>query len=104
MEMTPNRSILPSPMNVRTWLACLWIPLVATAAEPLFMEGEKIEVKKVSGQARVQDLQRYSQGTWSGTAHLWWTGAKPGESLELALPVVKEGVYRLGGGFTKAVD
>lgn len=95
-------------MNIRTLLARLLLPLVAlrVAAEdkPFFIEGEKLEVRKVSGQARVQDLRRYNQGTWSGAAHLWWTGAKPGESLELALPVAKAGVYRLGAGFTKAID
>lgn len=98
---------LPS-MNFRPWIACLLLSLPATHVvaddKPLFWEGEKLTVLKVNGQAREQDLRRYSQGTWSGAAHLWWTGAKPGDSLELALPVAKEGVYRLGAGFTKAID
>lgn len=109
MAERPIRSNFSPTMNVRTLLARLLLLLIAlrVAAEdkPFFIEGEKLIVRKVSGQARVQDLQRYNEGTWSGAAHLWWTGAKPGDSLEVALPVVKAGAnIRLGAGFTKAID
>jgi putative membrane-bound dehydrogenase-like protein len=75
------------------------------AQEPaVLLEGEQLKVLKHTGQARPQDLHSYRHITWTGMAHLWWTGAKPGDVLELALPVAKDGEYRLGAGFTKAVD
>lgn len=75
------------------------------AQEPaVLLEGEQLKVLKHTGQARSQDLRSYRHITWSGMAHLWWTGAKPGDVLELELPVAKDGVYRLGAGFTKAAD
>ena len=43
-------------------------------------------------------------GNWSNDAHLWWTGAKPGDKLDLAVPVEKAGTYRLKMQLTKAVD
>jgi hypothetical protein len=42
--------------------------------------------------------------TWSSAAQLWWTGAKPGDRLELSVPVVKAGKYQLLAQLTKAVD
>lgn len=74
------------------------------AGQPLLLEGETLRVLKHAGNARQQDLRPFGEGGWSGNAHLWWTDAKPGESLELALPVATAGTYRLGAGFTKAVD
>jgi len=41
---------------------------------------------------------------WSGGSQLWWTGAKPGDKLTLALPVGKAGKYELVMAFTKAID
>jgi len=32
---------------------------------------------------------------WSNDAHLWWIEAKPGEKLELALPVANAGEHKL---------
>jgi len=43
-------------------------------------------------------------GDWSNESHLWWTGAKPGDTLELAVPVEKAGTYKLKMQLTKAVD
>ncbi len=42
--------------------------------------------------------------SWSGDAHLWWINAKPGDKLELALPVAATGTYRIGMQLTKAPD
>jgi hypothetical protein len=77
---------------------------VAAEDKPFYIEGEKLAVRKVSGQAKPQDLRSYMQGSWSGSAHLWWTGAKPEDALELTLPITQAGVYRLGAGFTQALD
>ena len=41
---------------------------------------------------------------WSNGAHLWWIGTKPGDKLDLALPVKQAGKYRLGMQLTKAPD
>ena len=53
-------------------------------------------------------LQTQNMAGWgmkvSDNAQLWWTGAKPGDRLELALPVVKAGKYQLLAQFTKAAD
>lgn len=70
----------------------------------LFMEGESIKILKKSGTLRSQDLHTYGPGLWSGDRHLWWTGSKPGNIIELAIPVTKEGNYRIGVGLTKARD
>ncbi len=41
---------------------------------------------------------------WSNDGHLWWIEAKPGNKLDLALPVKQAGRYRLGMQLTKAPD
>ena len=73
-------------------------------ADDVFFEGEKMKVLHSSGRVTPQDLRPYGDGAWSNNAHLWWTNGKPGETLELALPVAAAGKYRLACGLTKAVD
>ncbi len=89
-------------------LLSLFLTLLSISAAgqntPTLLEGEKLAVRKVSGQAKPQDLRSYKQGSWSGSAHLWWTGAKPDDALELTLPITQAGVYHLGAGFTQALD
>ncbi len=68
------------------------------------LEGEGLKVlAKTGGNPQEQDLGNF-EGQWSNDAHLWWTEAKPGDKLELALPVEKSGRYRLGMQLTKAPD
>jgi len=55
------------------------------------------------GQVRTQAMTRY-EGTWENGDHLWWTGAKTGDKLELAVPVEKGGLYRVSIVLTKARD
>jgi hypothetical protein len=43
-------------------------------------------------------------GTWKNNDHLWWTNAKPGDKLEVAIPVKKTGTYQLSVVLTKARD
>jgi putative membrane-bound dehydrogenase-like protein len=50
------------------------------------MEGEKIGKKASAGTAESQAMGGFPNDTWSGDSHLWWTGAKPGDVLEMELP------------------
>jgi hypothetical protein len=68
------------------------------------LEGEQMKIlSRTGGNAAPQDMYGFGPD-WSGDTHLWWTGAKPGDTLELALPVEKASVYRLNVQLTKAVD
>jgi hypothetical protein len=68
------------------------------------IEGEGMKVlSKTGGNPQRQEMTGY-EGDWSNEAHLWWTDAKPGDRLELALSVEKEGKYRLSLQLTKARD
>jgi hypothetical protein len=71
---------------------------------PGVVEGEALTVlSKTAGNPQEQDLLPFGE-KWSNDAHLWWTGAKPGDKLELALPVEKTGHYSVLAQFTRAVD
>ncbi|MBN2315050.1 MAG: DUF2961 domain-containing protein [Sedimentisphaerales bacterium] len=68
------------------------------------LEGEQLKIlAKTAGNARTQDMSGYGE-KWSEEAHLWWTDAKPGDTLDLAVPVKKTARYRLKMQLTKAVD
>ena len=68
------------------------------------LEGERLKVlSKTGGDPHEQDMSGYGP-EWSGEAHLWWTDAKPGDKLDLALPVAKAGPYTLKMQLTKAID
>jgi hypothetical protein len=68
------------------------------------IEGEKMRVlAKTGGTMQEQDMTGFA-GQWSNDAHLWWTGAKPGDRLDLALPVPQTAKYKLSLHLTKAPD
>ena len=68
------------------------------------LEGESLKVlSKTGGKTQTQDLVAYGSN-WSDQVHLWWTEAKPGDTLTLAVPVEKAGKYRLTAQLTKAID
>jgi hypothetical protein len=68
------------------------------------LEGEQLKVlSKTAGKPQEQDMTSY-EGDWSGGAHLWWTEAKPGDRLELAVPVTAAATYQITAQLTKAVD
>jgi hypothetical protein len=68
------------------------------------LEGEELKIlRKTAGSPAPQDMSGFGSD-WSGESHLWWTGAKPGDTLDLAVPVEKAGTYRLKMQLTKAVD
>ncbi len=71
---------------------------------PGAIEGERLKIlSKTGGDPQEQDLTMF-EGRWSGDAHLWWINARPGDRLELALPVAQTGRYRLLAALTRAVD
>jgi hypothetical protein len=67
------------------------------------IEGERMKILAKTGNPHEQDLSGH-EGQWSNGAHLWWTGAKPGDKLELALPVKEAGQYKITLQLTKAKD
>jgi len=68
------------------------------------IEGEKLKILgKTGGEPQEQDMTGFGE-QWSNGAHLWWIGTKPGDKLDLALPVKQVGKYRLGMQLTKAPD
>ena len=68
------------------------------------LEGEQLKIlAKTGGNTQEQDLGNH-EGEWSGESHLWWTGGKPGDKLDLALPVAAAGTYKLTAQLTKARD
>jgi putative heme-binding domain-containing protein len=76
-----------------------------TGRVPDSLEGESLRVLATSvGRARPQSLDIFPKYAWSGTHHLWWTGAQPGARLELELPVKTDGRYVLDMVLTRAPD
>jgi hypothetical protein len=49
-------------------------------------------------------MANFKSGQWSGNEQLFWTGARPGERLELELSVPQDGTYDVAGVLTKARD
>ena len=65
------------------------------------IEGESLQVAKLSGgQQQVQQVSNL----WSNNAHLWWIDAKPGDTLDLVLPIATVGESQLSRELTKAFD
>jgi hypothetical protein len=68
------------------------------------LEGEQMKIlARTAGKAEPQDMYGYGP-VWSGDSHLWWIDARPGDTLDLAVPVQKAGKYRLTMQLTKAID
>jgi hypothetical protein len=90
----------PAPLKERVGY---WIP-VESAKVKGAIEGESLKVlSKTGGDPQVQDLTGFGE-SWSNDAHLWWINAKPGDKLDLALPVAKTATYKVGMQLTKAPD
>ncbi|MCL4206619.1 MAG: c-type cytochrome [Pirellulaceae bacterium] len=69
------------------------------------IEGESMNViGKTAGNVRNQNMKGFGKDRWSNADHLWWTGAKPGDKLELEVPVEKDGRYGVEMVLTKAHD
>jgi hypothetical protein len=46
----------------------------------------------------------FGPGKWSNDDQLWWTGAAPGDKLEVVLAVENSGTYDVSVKLTKAID
>ena len=68
------------------------------------LEGETLKVLEVKGGGVKPQAMGGFGPHWSGGSHLWWTGAKPGATLTLELPVAEKGKYQLFGALAKARD
>ncbi len=69
------------------------------------LEGESLKIiGKSSGTARSQPMSAFTKDKWSGNNQLWWTGAKPGDHLELEISVKSAGSYSVETVFTRARD
>jgi hypothetical protein len=95
-----NDPYRPLPLSERVGY---WTP-IETFKVTGAIEGEKLRIlAKTGGKTQEQDMTGFA-GQWSNDAHLWWTQAKPGDKLDLALPVKQAGKYRLGAQLTRAPD
>ena len=61
-------------------------------------------LKKTRGNVQTQPLSHFGGDKWLNDDHLWWTGAKPGDRLVLALNVKKAGRQEVCVVLTKARD
>jgi len=76
-----------------------------TSQVPDAVEGESVKiVGKSAGNAAAQGMGGFNKDKWSGNSQLWWTGANPGATLELELPVAKDGTYEVEVVLTMAPD
>ncbi len=70
---------------------------------PLELAGFEV-LGEPPGNVDSQNMTGFGPGTWSNDDHLWWTGAKPGDKLELGFRVPKTGKYKMSAFLTKARD
>jgi hypothetical protein len=76
-----------------------------TGRVPGALEGESLKVAHASaGQVSTQKMGGFSKDRWSGGEQLYWTGGKPGDKLELELPVSQTGEHQIAAAFTMARD
>lgn len=70
------------------------------------IEGESLTAAATptGGSAKVQNMQGFRDGAWSGGSHLWWTGGKPGDKLTLSFDWPVAGRKRVYAALTKAKD
>lgn len=68
---------------------------------PPQVEGIKV-LGFTAGFTQIQDTSDWPDGTWKDDDQLWWVGGKPGDKLDLALPVKQKGKYEVRVVLTKA--
>lgn len=69
------------------------------------LEGETLKIiGKSSGTARSQPMSGFTKDQWSGNDQLWWTGANPGDTLELEVSAKSAGSHTVEIVFTRARD
>jgi putative membrane-bound dehydrogenase-like protein len=82
------------------------VALVAYLRHPtqVPLPGEGPPPFTAEGSLAPQAMGSFKAGRWSGTSHLWWTGAKPGDAVTLEVPVTASGTYDVFAILTKAPD
>ena len=90
--------VVPVDQRIGYWTA----PARNTVAGAI--EAEKMQILATSGGAAHEQEMDGFEGHWSNDSQLWWTGAKPGDTLDLALPLKAAGTYKLAVQLTKARD
>jgi hypothetical protein len=69
------------------------------------LEAESLNVlSATAGKAGVQPMGNFKASRWSGNQQLFWSGAKPGDRLELELEAPRDGQYEVAACFTMARD
>jgi len=69
------------------------------------LEGESLKVVQVtSGKTSVQNMAGFGKSQWSGDKQLFWSGARPGDRLELAFETLESGDFEILAAFTMAPD
>jgi hypothetical protein len=69
------------------------------------LEGEVLKVLNVTaGKTVVQKMGGFKADRWSGNEQLFWTGAKPGDRLELGFATPKPGTFLVDIALTMARD
>jgi hypothetical protein len=70
------------------------------------LEGESLKILGKSSDFPLgrQDLKEFTEGQWSGDAHLWGRPPKVGEWADLEVPVAADGKYKVVVYLTKARD
>ena len=90
----------PVPLDQRVGY---WTPVESVKVKGA-IEGEALKVlSKTGGDPQEQDMTGFGD-SWSNDAHLWWINTKPGDRLDLALPVTQSGNYQINAQLTKAPD
>jgi len=56
------------------------------------------------GDVQTQAMGNFADGKWDKNDQLWWTQTKPGDKLDLAIPIKEDGKYALAVVLTKAND
>lgn len=65
-------------------------PINSKGIVPDAIEGEALNVAVSGGVAKAQPMGNFSGDHWSGKSQLWWTGAKPGDTLTLELDAFQD--------------
>jgi hypothetical protein len=82
----------PTPVNER----------LGYYRRPLISGGGYTVRTRPIGEVGTQDMRGFQTGQWHNDDQLWWRGAKPGNSLEIIVPVEKAGRYAVSAVLTQA--
>lgn len=90
----------PAPLEHRVGYAVAPVYPVIPGA----IEGERLRILRCTGgRPQEQEMSGWGDG-WSHDAQLWWIEGRPGDRLELELPVDRSGPHALEVHLTRARD